>query len=104
METTVTIQHTKKGLLIPIKDLGDLDIDDLEAVREERRIIIRPKLETGGERTRVHQVLQDAGLLYEPKWEPSTPVSPEERKQLAQKLGQSGPLSETIIDKREDRE
>ncbi|MBN1316480.1 MAG: hypothetical protein JXA42_13475 [Anaerolineales bacterium] len=103
METTVTIEITRKGLLIPRKALGDLCAEELEAVREERTIVIRPKSETDDERTRVRQVLRSAGMLYEPEWEPSTSVSAEERAHLAQKLGQSSPLSEVIISDREDR-
>jgi hypothetical protein len=56
-----------------------------------------------GERSRVHEVLKEAGMLYEPDWEEPAPVSPEERARLARRLGQAGPLSEVIIADREDR-
>jgi hypothetical protein len=45
----------------------------------------------------VHEVLEAAGMLYEPDWEEPAPVSPEERARLARRLGQAGPLSEMII-------
>jgi len=103
MDTTVTVQITRKGLLIPREALGDLGAEELEAVRKEGTIVIRPKSATADERTQVRQVLRAAGMLYEPEWEPPTPVSPEERTRLAQKLGQAGPLSEAIIADRGDR-
>ena len=103
MNTTVTVQITRKGLLIPRDALGDLGAEDLEAVRKEGTIVIRPKSTTADERTRIRQVLRAAGMLYEPEWEPPMPVSHEERTRLARKLGQVGPLSEVIIAGRGDR-
>ena len=103
MDTTVNVQITRKGLLIPREALGDLGAEDLEAVRKEGTIVIRPKSATDDERTQVRRVLREAGMLYEPEWDAPTPVSPEERTRLARKLGQAGPLSETIIADRGDR-
>jgi hypothetical protein len=103
MDTTVNVQITKKGLLIPREALGDLDAEELEAVREEGTIVIRPKSAIADQQTQVRRVLREAGMLYEPEWKPPTPVSPEERTRLAQKLGQAGPLSEAIIADRGDR-
>jgi hypothetical protein len=103
MDTTVTVQITRKGLLIPREALGDLGAEELEAVREERTIVIRPKSQTADERNQVRQVLRATGMLCEPEWEPPRLVSPEERTRLAQKLGQIGPLSEVIIADRGDR-
>jgi len=103
MDTSVTVHMTRKGLLIPRKALGDLVAEELEAVREEGTIVIRPKSLGADERTRVRQALRAAGMLYEPEWEPPTPVSPEERARLAEKLGQVGPLSDVIIADRGDR-
>jgi len=103
MGTPVNVQITRKGLLIPRQALGDMDTEELEAVREEGTIVIRPKSATADDRSQVRQVLRAAGMLYEPEWQPPTPVSPEERKRLAGKLSQAGPLSEVIIADRGDR-
>lgn len=65
--------------------------------------MIHPKSTRADTRAQVRQVLRTAGLLYEPDWETPPPVSPEERARLAQKLGQGRPLSEIIIEEREDR-
>ena len=103
MEKTIPIEATEKGLLIPYEILGELEGGELEAVREEGRIVIRRKLDPADERDRVAQVLRDAGLLYEPDWEPPSPVSEQERARLAKKLASDPPLSEMIIADREDR-
>jgi hypothetical protein len=103
MDTTVIVQMTEKGLLIPRDALGDLETRELEAVREEETIVIRPKSPPDDERAQLRQALRAAGLLYEPGWEAPTPVPPEERARLARKLAQGQPLSEMIIADREDR-
>ena len=54
MDATVSVQMTKKGLLIPRDALSDLGAEDLEAVRHERTIVIRPKLGRGDLRTSLH--------------------------------------------------
>lgn len=103
MDTTIAVRMTAKGLLIPRSALGDWEKEELEAVREEQAIIIRPKPTSCDTRAQVRQVLRRAGMLYEPDWETPPPVSPEERARLARKLAQGQPLSELIIADREDR-
>lgn len=103
MSTTVTVRMTGKGLLIPRDALDELGTEDLEAVREEGKIVIRPKSTTSDERAQVRQALRDAGMLYTPEWKPPAPVSAEERARLANKLGKSEPLSKVIIADRGDR-
>jgi len=102
MDTTVTIQMTKNGLLISRQDLGDMGEIELEAVRKEKTIVIRPKMESEDERSRVRNILRDAGMLYEPDWKEPEPVSKKERARLANKLGESGSLSDDIIADREN--
>ena len=102
MTTTIEIQMTPQGLLIPRAALGDWCMEELEAVREEQGIVIRPKLTGVEARGQVRQILDMAGLLYQPSWETQSPVSVEERARLAKKLAQSQPLSEIIIAERED--
>ncbi len=74
------------GMLIPRTALGDSSIQELEVVRENGVIVIRPKPALSDTRTRVRHILREAGMLYEPKWETPPPVSPEERARLAEKL------------------
>ena len=103
MEKTIPVEVTERGILIPYEVLGELDKGELEAVREEGRIVIRHRLDLADDRVRVGQVLRGAGLLYEPGWEQPPAVSEEERARLAKKLASGSPLSEMIIADREDR-
>lgn len=103
MEKAIPVEVTEKGILIPYEVLGELDKGELEAVREEGRIVIRHKLDLTDDRIRVGKALRAAGLLYEPGWEQPSPVSEEERARLAKKLASGLPLSEMIIADREDR-
>jgi len=103
MGTTITVQMTAQGLLIPRNTLGDWSNKELEAVWEQRGIVIRLKSAAADTRIQVRQVLREAGLLYEPGWETPPPVSLEERARLAKRLAQGRPLSEVIIADREDR-
>ena len=103
MATTLTVQMTPQGLLIPRAALGGWYTKELEAVWEEHKIVIRPRPTPADVRSQVQRVLRVAGMLYEPHWETPPPVSPEERARLAKKLAQGQPLSEIIIADREDR-
>jgi virulence-associated protein VagC len=103
MERTISVQVTDKGILIPDEALGELELVELEIVREEGQIVIRPKRQPVDERDQVEQALRSAGLLYEPDWEVPPPVSLKERAHLAQKLASEPPLSEVILADREDR-
>jgi hypothetical protein len=94
---------TPQGLLIPRAALGDWGLGALEVIQEQHAIIIRPKPAPMDTRDQVQQILEAAGLLYQPAWEMPPPVSPEERANLARKLAQGRPLSEVIIAEREDR-
>lgn len=103
MATTIAVQMTPQGLLIPRAALADWETETLEVVRDSQTIVIRPRHTPGSKRAQVRQILREAGMLYEPDWETPPPVSPEERAHLAKKLAQGQSLSEIIIEDREDR-
>jgi len=103
MEQTLSVKITETGIWIPDEALGELNKDELEVVREEDRIVIRPKRLSADDRAQVQKVLRDAGLLYEPDWEQPPQVPPQERARLAEKLASGKPLSEEILAEREDR-
>lgn len=103
MATTIAVQMTPQGLLIPRAALNDWGTKELEAVWERRMIVIRPKRTSADARAQVRRILHAAGMLYEPGWEMPAPVSSEERARLAKKLAQGQPLSQVIIADREDR-
>lgn len=101
MGRTIEVQVTQQGMLIPRDALGDWD--EVEVVRGNQVIVIRPKATAADMRSQVRHILREAGMLYEPDWETPPPVAQEERARLAKKLAQGQPLSEIIIADREDR-
>jgi hypothetical protein len=103
MATTIPVQITQQGLLIPRAVIQEWVEQGIQAVKDEQSIIIRPKPAHTDARRRVRQVLRAADMLYEPHWETPSPVSVEERADLARRLAQGRPLSEIIIEDRQDR-
>jgi len=104
MSISVATQMTPQGLLIPRDAILEWMEQGIEVVKEKNRIVIRPKTEPATERERVLQILKDSGLLVKPQWEPTLPpVSPAERAELAKKFSVGRPLSEIIIEEREER-
>ncbi len=98
MTTTLAVQMTPQGLLIPRAAFQDWG--KVEVLREKRRIIVQPQTSTQ-ERDLVIQALRKDGLLVEMAGEPlSPPVTPEERAELAKKLSVGRPLSEIVIEER----
>ncbi len=102
MSIAIAVQITEQGILLPRAAYQDWG--EIEVIKEEQRIIIRPKVLTSQqERELAVQALREDGLLAEPHWEAMyPPVSPEERVKLARKLGAGRPLSEIMIEEREN--
>ena len=103
MATVVDIQVTPRQILIPraaIQNWGEIEV-----TQTEQHIVLRPKtLSPAQEWELALQALREDGLLYEPEWEAGLPViSDEERAELSKKLGTGRPLSEIVIEEREDR-
>jgi hypothetical protein len=99
--TTIPVQMTARGLLIPRAALQNWG--EIEVLQEDRRIIIQPKTVTPPEeRELVIQALREDGLLLDMTGEPlSPPVTPAERAELAQKLSVGRPLSELVGEERQ---
>jgi virulence-associated protein VagC len=99
--STIAVQITEQGILLPRAAYQDWG--DVEVIREEQRIIIRPKAATvRQERELAVQALREDGLLATLNWEATyPPTSLEERAELAKKLSAGRPLSEIIIEERE---
>jgi hypothetical protein len=104
MAKTIAARMTRQGLLIPHAAVQEWIEQGLEVVKDEQRIIIQPRPAPRTKRERVLRILEESGLLVKPHWEPVTPpVSPEERAELAKKLSVGYPLSEVVIEEREER-
>lgn len=103
MTTSIAVEMTPKGLLIPRAVIQEWIEQGVQVVKDEQSIVIRPKPASADTRAQVRQVLREAGMLYEPRWETPPPVSAEERADLAKRLAQGRPLSEIVIQDRQDR-
>ena len=103
MATTIAVQITPQGVLIPHAAVQEWIEQGLEVIKDEQRIIIQPRPAPRTERERVLRILEDSGLLVKPHWEPVTPPASEERTELAKKLSVGRPLSEVVIEEREER-
>ncbi len=102
MTTTLLLNVTEDGLRLPrqlFRQTGEVEV-----VERNDYILIKPKSsEPRDARARAIAALREAQLLVRPDWEQLSIVSPAERAELAQKAGQGKPLSEIIIDERDDR-
>jgi hypothetical protein len=105
MSTTIATQVVPQGLLVPRAALGEWLERGVEAVREKERIIIRPRPAEPDEREEVIRILEEAGLLLPPESLPVShiTISAQRRAELGRKFSVGRPLSEIIIEDREDR-
>ncbi len=104
MSTSIAARVVPQGLLIPRAAIQEWLERGVEVVKDKERIVIQPKPAPVTERERVLQILEASGLLVKPQWEPtSPPVSPAERAELAKKFSVGRPLSEIVIEEREER-
>ncbi len=102
MTTTLLLKVTEDGLRLPRRLFRQTG--EVEVVERNDYILIRPKSsQLQDARARAIAALREAQLLITPDWEQLPIVSPAERAELAQKAGQGKPLSEIIIDARDDR-
>jgi hypothetical protein len=102
---TETIQVTSEGVLVPrplLQAWGD--IEEVEVEQRPDAIVIKPKASAvTRSREQMLQEMRTAGLIQELRGTPPPRVSAKERARLAKILGQGKPLSEIIIEDREDR-
>jgi hypothetical protein len=96
---------TSQGLLIPRTAIREWLGQEIEVIKDQEHIIIRPRPKPRTERERVLHALETAGLLLPPEPLPPShiPVSPEEQAELARKFSVGQPLSEIVIEERADR-
>ena len=101
MDTKVT----SRGVLVPrplLEPWGD--VEEVQIEQHEDAIIIKPKASqdasTGNE---IVRRMKTHGLVETLPWKKPPRVSQEERSELAEKLSRGKPLSEVIIEGREER-
>jgi len=101
MSTHVSVKITEEGLLLPHQAYQDLG--EVEVLRHPDYILIKPKAISNRELgAQVTKIMRKARLLVEPAWKRPPAVPPEERAELARKFSIGRPLSEIIIEEREE--
>jgi len=106
MTTTIAAQMIPQGLLIPRAAIQEWTQTELEVIRTGIGILIRPKMASFQRECALDmQILEEAGLLLpiEPPPVPIHPISAERQAELARKFSIGKPLSEIIIEERDDR-
>jgi hypothetical protein len=102
---TETVKVTAQGVIVPrplIEEWGD--IQEVEIEQHTDAIIIRPKGPTVNDlNERIVKEMKAAGLVEELSWSHPPVISTEQRARLAETLSQGKPLSEIVIEDREDR-
>jgi len=100
MSMPVAIKVTDKGLFIPHEAYESFG--EIEIVRTPDSIVIQPKSKA---REQIIQTLQETGLLLRQQHTllPDRLLSLEEGAELTRRFGAGRPLSEIIIEEREER-
>ena len=105
MATTITVQITPEGLLVPRAAVAGWE--EIEVIKREQQIVIRPKkVSARQEWETMVQSLRQARLtspLADTSSGQAVPISPERRAELAQALAIGKPLSEIVIEERAER-
>ena len=100
-----TVKVTSQGVLVPrplLQAWGD--VQEVEIEQRNDAIIIKPKGRSADQlRERIIDEMRAAGLVEDLGWTTPPVVSAEERARLARVLSGGKPLSEIIIEEREDR-
>ncbi|MGH9937463.1 MAG: antitoxin family protein [Blastocatellia bacterium] len=89
-----------------LRPLAPLELPEQTKVEIEIRPVPSPENPAFAERIRAHQILVAAGLVVNHQtWQvmPEDPVSEEEQEELDQAFAGEKPLSEIIIEEREER-
>jgi hypothetical protein len=105
MGKILDVKITPEGVLIPhplLEDWGD--IQEVEIEKRADALVVKPKADLStGLHNRIVNEMKAAGLIEELPWAPPLVASAEARARLAEKLGQGRPLSELILEDREER-
>jgi hypothetical protein len=103
MGRVVDVKITPEGVLIPhplLEAWGD--IQEVEVEQRADALVVKPKADLGQLHDRIVNEMKAIGLIEELPWEPPVGVSAEVRASLAEKLSHGRPLSELIIEDREE--
>jgi len=88
-----------------LRPLTPLELPEQTEVELEVRPALKPATSVLAERIRIHQILVEAGLVVNHQtWQalPEDPISEPEQEELDMAFGNGKPLSEIIIEEREE--
>lgn len=101
----VAVKVTPEGVLVPrplLRAWGD--IQEVEIEQHPNAIVIKPKADhTSQLHAQIVSEMKAEGLIEDLPWAQPPMVSSEERARLAKELSHGKPLSEIIVEDREDR-
>jgi hypothetical protein len=103
MGRVVDVKITPEGVLIPhplLEAWGD--IQEVEIEQQADALVVKPKADLDELHDRIVSEMKAVGLIEELPWELPVAVSAEVRARLTEKLGHGRPLSELIIEDREE--
>lgn len=100
----VAAKVTPRGVLIPRSLIAAWgNVREVEIERHADAVVIRPRpAETAMWRNQVIDKMKAVGLIEDLPWPEPPAVSQETRTRLAEKLSQGKPLSELIMEDREE--
>ncbi len=106
MTKAIALKVTPQGVLVPrpliIAAWGD--VQEVEIEQHPNAVVIRPKASRSSQlHTQIVSEMKAAGLIEDLLWAQPPMVSSEERARLAERLSHGKPLSEIIIEDRENR-
>ena len=99
----IAAKVTSRGVLVPRSLMASWgNVHQVEIELQGDVVVIKPSLaETDDSRTELIDKLKAVGLIEDVSWESETSISDEDRAHLAKVFGNDKPLSEMIIEDRE---
>lgn len=107
MGRAVVVKVTREGVLVPrllVRAWGD--IQEVEIEQHNDALVIRPKAdqdENGQARQRLLHEMRIAGMVQDLPWAQPADISAKARARLANKMSRGQPLSQVILEEREER-
>ena len=105
MTKVIALKVTPQGVLVPLPFITAWgDVQEVEIEQRSNAVIIKPKANRASQlHAQIVSEMKAAGLIEDLLWAQPPLVSSAERARLAKKLSHGQPLSEIIIEDREDR-
>ncbi len=105
MTTAVSVRVAPQGVLVshPLLEAWG-DVEEVEIEQYPDAIVGKPRTNQASQTcAEIVAEMKAAGLIKDLSWIQSPVISPDERARLAKKPSRGKPLSEIIIEEREDR-